>query len=194
MTFVLAALALLRARPSRPVRHYLLGGILLTAAPLLLPPLYGDYTLPVGAREGYHMLWLTEPQRPFASAFKQAQRIHEKHGCTYYLLGWTEDEVLYYRSACDGRLWAFDPATDHAPYVVSGHPPAVAGSSVVGVNADGVGGYYPAHPAGFPPHATNHAITYQRAISPQGRWVAAAIKNYYGPRDVVVLSRSPSGP
>lgn len=96
------------------------------------------------------MLWLTEPQRPFASAFKQAQRIHEKHGCTYYLLGWTEDEVLYYRSACDGRLWAFDPATDHAPYVVSGHPPAVAGSSVVGVNADGVGGYYPAHPAGFP--------------------------------------------
>lgn len=97
--------------------------------------------------------------------------------------------MLYYRSACDGRVWAFDPATDHAPRPISGRPPAFADSPVVGVNSEGIGGHYSAHPAGFPPQAINHVITYQRAVSPQGRWVAA-IMIYYGPRDTVILSRS----
>lgn len=190
---LLALLALVRVRPSWPIRLSLAAGILLlAAAPFALPIVYGAYTLAFEAEEGYTMFWLTQPERPFASAFKSAQRVHERGGCSYHLLGWSEADVLYYSAACDGRVWAFDPTVDHAPRAVTQAPAVLIEAAIERALPVGRARSYPAHPLGFPPEAKNHVITYEKALSPTGQWAAAAIKNYYGPRDVVVVSRRPT--
>jgi hypothetical protein len=165
------------------------GALLLVAAPFLLPLLYGRYTLAVEPQEGVRMFWLTQPDNVFTNAFKSAQRVHERSGCDYRLLGWGEGEVLYYESLCDGRTWAFNPAADDAPRQVVAPPAALDYATMEGAVPRGTVRLYPSPPDGFPPTAHNHVITYQKSVSPQGRWVAAAIMNYYGPRDVVVLER-----
>lgn len=195
--FALLGLALLLAvvtlrvwRGPRLVRALLaVGTLLLIAAPLLLPLLYGRYTLAVEPREGVQMFWLTEPNGLFASAFKSAQRVHERAGCDYELLGWGEGEVLYYEAVCDGQVWAFDPAADDAPRRVVDSPVVLDYATMEGAVPRGTVRVYPSSPEGFPPGARNHVITYQKSVSPQGTWEAAAIMNYYGPRDVVVLGR-----
>jgi hypothetical protein len=187
LALLLVTISLVKARPPRLVRLYLASGtIFLLAAPLLLPVVYGEYDLAVTAEEGYEMFWLTQPEGRFANAFKNAQRVHERYGCTYHLLGWSEDEVLYYEAACEGRVWAFAPATDRAPRTATTVPAGVDRARVRGRDSVNT---YPPHPSGFPRDAFNHVLTYETALSPGGKWQAAAIKNYYGPRDVVVLSR-----
>lgn len=187
LTLLLAVAALFLVKPGRAVRLYLLvATALLIAAPLLLPLLYGPYTHYVETVEGVEMFWPTQPADPFATAFKNAQRVHEKYGCTYHLLGWSEDDVLYYVSACDGHIWLFDPAVGHIARPALNVPPEVRETLVQGA---GNVRTYPPQPAGFLRHVRNHVLTYETALSPSGQWEAAAIKNYYGPRDVVVVSR-----
>lgn len=187
LTLLLAVAALFLVRPGRTVRLYLLiATALLIAAPLLLPLLYGPYTHCVETAEGVEIFWPTQPAHSFASALKSAQRVHEKYGCTYHLLGWSEADVLYYRSACDGRSWRFDPAAGDIARPALNVPPEVRETLVQGA---GNARTYPPQPAGFLSHVRDHVLTYETALSPSGQWEAAAIKNYYGPRDVVVVSR-----
>lgn len=187
LALLLAAGAIWLAKPAPALRLTLLGAILLlAAAPFLLPRLYEPYIHYVETGEGVELHWPTQPTGPFASAFKSAQRVHEKFGCTYHLLGWSEDEALYYTSTCGNQLWQFEPAQGGRARPIVAAPPELQASFVQ--DAGNTLTYVP-QPAGFQPHVYNHVLTYDSAISPSGKWQAAAIKNYYGPRDVVILSR-----
>ncbi len=162
--------------------------VLILAVPLLLPAVYGAYRPYAEPAPGYVMHWITKPKNSFESAFKSAQRKTEHHGCTYSLLGWSGDNSLYFRSDCGETTWRYAPEAppfEHEPAPVDEVPPEV-GQNVT-VNR-GAGNLYPALPAGFTPDALQRFIPYETAVSPDGRWIAVAIKNYYGPRDVVVLS------
>lgn len=171
-------------------RIYLLIGILAALAfPLLLPSLYGHYQPYAKPAPEYEMQWITQPSNRFSSAFKNAQRAHDKHGCTYRLYGWSADNVLYYGSDCRFGFWQYDPARDSEPRPVSRIPDVVKDRSSVdrGIHFDSGVIFYPEYPQGFDPSTRFSFIVYEKVSSPDGRWVAAAIKNFYGPRDVVIL-------
>ena len=185
----LIAFALIRGRPGRLVRGSLAAAAAaIVAAPLLLPLLYGEYRPYAEAMPGYDMHWLTQPDSWFTSAFKSAQRAHEKYGCTYSLHGWSSDNVLYFQSDCGPTVWRYDPHTMDEPQLADNVPAKVEQANVVD---RGHNNNYPARPVGFSPDSTGqHFIVYETSLSPDRQWTAAAIKNYYGPRDVVVLTRS----
>lgn len=186
----LVALAFIRSRPNLLARIYLSVGMLVTLAfPLLFPSLYGQYQPYAKPASGYEMQWITQPSNRFSSAFKNAQRAHEKHGCTYTLYGWGADNVLYYGSDCESRFRRYDPMRDGEPQPVNSIPDAVRDSLSVdrGNFSSSGGGIYPSHPEGFDSSTRFYFIVYEKVSSPDGQWVAAAIKDYYGPRDVVIL-------
>ena len=163
---------------------------LLLVGPLFLPAVHGYYRPYAEPAPGYVMHWITQPKNSFESAFKNAQRATEHYGCTYTLLGWGDDNLLYFGSDCDQTTWQYGPERppfEHAPATVDRIPPDVGQNSLVD---KGYGNHYPALPIGFAADALTRFIPYETAVSPDGRWVAVAIKNYYGPRDIVVLSRN----
>ena len=187
---LLVAAAFTRGSPSTVARICLLIGMMLALAfPLLLPFLYGEYQLYARPAPGYEMQWVTQPSNRFTSALKSAQREHESHGCTYTLYGWSADDVLYYGSDCHFGFWQYDPVRDNEPRPVSRIPNVVKDRSSVdrGIHFDSGVIFYPEHPQGFDPSTGFPSIVYEKVSSPDGRWVAAAIMNYYGPRDVVIL-------
>jgi hypothetical protein len=189
---VLVAVAFIRGRPSTLARTCLLIGTMLALAfPLLLPFLYGEYQPYAKPVPGYEMQWVTQPGNRFMSAFKSAQREHEGHGCTYTLYGWSAGNVLYYGSDCQSGFWRYDPTGNDGLQLVWSIPDIVKDHSSVDKEKTTAGGgiwpTWPTPPQGLDPFALFPVIVYERALSPDGRHVAAAITEFYGPRDVVIL-------
>lgn len=160
-------------------------GLSILLSPIGLPLVYGEYQLYAEPISGYEMVWLTAPQSSFESAFKNAQRLTEHPGCTYSLLGWDDNNNLYFDSDCDQTLWLYTPPSAR-PFAAEISPEKLGSLTPVD---NGYGNHYPSLPAGFVASSLQSFIPYQTAISPDGRWTAVAIKNYYGPRDVIVISR-----
>lgn len=189
---VMIGLAALRwGSGSRVLRSALAVGIAaMLVFPLLLPVLYAPYAPYAQPADGYEMVWITQPDNAWMSAFKTAQRRHDAHGCTYSLHGWSSDAVLYYGSSCEAGVWRYDPAANSEPQWISALPDGVALSEVdSGVHHPSGGISYPTPPIGFSLATRFDFITYEVARLPEHGLTAVAIMNWYGPRDVVILSQ-----
>ncbi|MBN1579719.1 MAG: hypothetical protein JXA89_03380 [Anaerolineae bacterium] len=185
LCLALIVAALVRGKPKLVARIGFGAGILaILIAPLMVLVMYDPYRPYAKPAEGYEMQWITQPPNRFLSAFKSAQRAHEKHGCRYTLHGWDQDNVLYYGSDCDRKLWRYDPADQDAPRPVSALPSGMQTDATVQRIKNNI---YPDPLDGFDRSTIYHFITTETAASPDGKFAAAAIQNMYGPGDVVVL-------
>ena len=152
------------------------------AAPFAVLFMYAPYSLrTVRVSSGYELIWLTQPQSRFDSAFKTAQREHDVHGCEYLLHGWGPDNRLYYGSDCGNTLWMYDPQTGEKPRRIQSLP--LNSEFLTPVTA--TGNTRPSGKNGI--WATWVAET---SLSPDGRSRAAVIQDsFYGPFDLIVMHR-----
>ena len=153
------------------------------AAPFAVMFMYGPYSLrTVRVARGFELIWLTQPQGRFASAFKTAQREHDVNGCEYLLHGWGPDNRLYYGSDCGNALWMYDPQTGEKPRRLQHLP--VDSRSLTAVTATGnfrVSGQ----------DGLSASWVTEVSLSPDGRSRAAVIQDsFYGPFDLIVMHRS----
>lgn len=154
------------------------------AAPLFVTQMYDPYVLrSVSAAPVYELNWLTQPVGVFASAFKSAQREHDVVGCKYRLHGWSGDQRLYYGSDCRNDLWMYDPQSGGKPRRIK-RLPVDSGISSTVITAHfrptGKGGLWVSKVVEESPSADSMNTAYVIQDS------------FYGPYDVVVLSRTNS--
>ena len=117
-----------RGRIARAISCFPLG--ILVIAPLAVPLKYGSYNTLESFEppQGYEVNWLTQPKSILAGAVRRAQFRLTIGGCVVdfcepRLLGWSQDNQLYYfiadrHSYCsrdEGELWVYDPATGDEP-------------------------------------------------------------------------------
>lgn len=184
---LLVVITLLGGRLNWIIKNcFIVGGGFILVAPLMVLVMYAPYQPYAKPAAGHDMQWLTQPSNGFDSAFKSAQRVHEKYGTTYILYGWSSDNVLYYGSDHGSTLWQYDPAYQDNPLQIEAVPAEVIQNAIVEKMKRNI---YPSHPSQLSPDTIDYIITYEKSVSPDGKWVSAAIKNYYGPRDVIVLTR-----
>ncbi len=150
------------------------------AAPFAVSSMYGPYSLrTVRVAGGYELSWLTQPQSPFASAFKTAQREHDVNGCEYLLHGWGLDSRLYFGSKCRKDLWMYDPQVDMKPRRIQRLP--IESGSLTEVFPSGN-----SRPLGDGGLSVSRVV--EDSISPEGKFRAFVIQDsLYGPYDVLVM-------
>lgn len=166
---------------SRVVSISILGVVL--AAPLAVTQMYDQYQLrSVKLAQGYELVWLTEPEGRFASAFKSAQREHDVKGCSFQLHGWSRDNLLFFSSECSNNLWTYSPQSGGKPQS-SQHLPTGPGSLTAvtftkHTRSSGKDGLWVTKVVG-------------ESLSPDGRSRAAVIQDsFYGPFDIIVMQQS----
>lgn len=160
----------------------LLGGLF----PFILPVLYGEYQLPVDAKQGYELTWVTEPGTSFGSAYKQAQLAHEAE-CDYHLSGWASETTLAYTSACLPGLWLHDLQNGGSEWVVSeSETTDFASTSVTRWNNR----EYLTQSAALQASGAFPFLTLERSSSPDGQREAVVVRWFYGPSDIVLVERT----
>ena len=122
----------------------------------------------------------------------QAQRAQEQSGCVYSLRGWSQDNAVYYATSCLPGYWRYDPAVGGEPAWVWRLPGELAGQLDDGERA-GRALQYPERPRELGGKVTWYLV-YQVSRSPDGQWLVAAVRNYYGPSDVVVVGSEDAVP
>ena len=176
--------ALKWGRSGRGVRLLLLLGLLA----ILLYAFVSPYQPAVVAAEGYEMKWLTQPGL-FGSVAKRAARFTEMRPCSYELLGWSEDDVLYYEATCraeDPALWAYTPGleakrVDAIPLTLN-RDVVFTKEALDWVYAGAV------RPENAEPMVRELAVRHHEALlSGDGRSLALIARHVYGPEDVLVL-------
>jgi hypothetical protein len=173
------------SRPNRVLR----GLLLLSLLAILAFPWLFRYQPALVAAPGHTMRLPTQPGW-LDGVVKSNQISAEIRPCTYTLLGWSKDAVLYYQAACKAappQLWAIAPdreesarPVDSAPLELGVQKAPVSISDWV--RADGV------WPPSAEPNARRLNLREGSLISPDGRWVALIARHAYGPEDVVLLS------
>ncbi len=165
---------------------------LLLAAGLLMMfsfPLLYRYQPAVLAASGHELILVTAPGSFCEDVRRRAEVYWEIQPCEYELIGWDEDETLFYRERCKGapeRLWAYNPDARTGPAPVTKtsdtlYPIVSLPQAIDFVRADV-----------YPPSAEESVrqLSFPRpwSVSPTGRWVAAVSRHIYGPEDVVIVS------
>lgn len=184
----LVVIAFARGRPGVLAKAWILTGMVIALAfPLLSPLLYDEHQLYASPASGYEMQWVTQPGTRIGSALKTAQREHESSWCRYTLQGWSDENVLYYGSSCQLGYWRYDPSTEETRWLLS-LPERVRDDSTVSSENVSIGqGMSAEHLQGLDPSARYPVRVYSSAASPDGKWLAVAVREYYGPHDVVIL-------
>lgn len=185
----LVVTAFLRGRPSTLAKLWMLAGtVIVLAFPLLAPRLYDQHQLYVKSAPGYELQRVTQPGSRTGSALKTAQREHETGWCKYTLYGWGDENQLYYRSSCRLGYRRYDPTTGKTRWLMS-IPIAVRD------NAPPYRRRMFGSPSSWSPSlglllSTQYPFPvemYYIVTSPDGQWQALALREFYGPHDVVVL-------
>lgn len=185
--------ALIWARPGWPGRV----ALALTLLAIMAFPFFFAYQPAVVAAPGHTMHVLTQPGL-LEGVVKRAQSIVEIRPCTYTLLGWSNDNALYYQEQCGGAAaltLAFKPGRDTRPWTarVPGQreplPELVAQKPATPVfelvRAPGV------WPEREEPNTRRIYIQSAGMISPDGRWVALVARHVYGAEDVLIVELAP---
>lgn len=167
-------------------RLLFLFGCLALLFPLIMPLTYGgNYKVPARAAAGYEMLWATKPRNMFSHAYKQAQILHEGQ-CDYTLVGWVNDEILNYHSACWPGTYQFDVRTGKRGW-------SLTKANSVDWDTESVrrwdGWQYLRQPTSLKSTLAYPFITLEWAKSPDGLWNAIVVRRIYGPSDVVIVRR-----
>ena len=117
---------------------------MLASAPFAVPAIYGSYNAleTFEPPPGYDVIWLTQPESSLAGTIRRAQaEIEDLYGsCEFRLLGWSEDNKLYYNKGnghpnCiygDGNaLWLYDPVTGKQAERIKRLPDGFTSSSTI---------------------------------------------------------------
>ncbi len=180
------AAALKWERSNRGVRVLLVLGLLAILFYAFVTP----YQPAVFAADEYEMDWLTQPGLLDGVA-KRAARFSETRPCSYQLLGWSEEGVLYYKAICQANepaYWAYTPGqaaerVDAIPITLN-RDVVSASDAMDWVYAGSV------RPASAEPMARELAIRHHEALlSGDGRYLALIARHIYGPEDVLVLQK-----
>jgi hypothetical protein len=165
----------------------------LTLAAILAFPWFFNYQPAVSAAPGLGMHVLTQPAL-LEGVVKRSQSSLEMRPCTYTLLGWSDDNTLYYQEQCGGAATltlAFKPGRDTRPWVarVPGQreplPELSAGSPETPVlELVRAPGTWPPYEE---PNARRVYVQGSGMLSPDGRWVALIARHLYGAEDVLVV-------
>jgi len=173
----LALLALWLGKPAKLTRWLLI----IIIAGVLLYPLTASYQPAVEAKTGYTLHNATQP--PFLlGPVKSAQAGAEIHRCSYTLLGW-EGDTLVYQEQCE----------DTSPSTWSFTPPARRGT-----RASAIPGNLSRVAATANELALQSNIPYKILTdagilrSPSGQWLAFVAQHSYGPEDVLIISAAPA--
>jgi hypothetical protein len=181
----IATLAASFAGTARPLaRRWRVAAALSLLAIAAFPFVY-RYTPALNAAPGYQMLWVTEPTL-WDGLTKRAQITLEQRPCTYTLLGWDAD-VLVFKAACSAgeQVWRYQPGAGHSAELVRETPPVLArlereASKLV--RADGV------QPAHVESSTRTLHLSGAALASPDGRYVAVIARHFYGPEDILVIA------
>lgn len=171
----------------RWLRALLAAGLL---AMIAFPFVY-RYQPAVLAAPGHELILVTAPDTFCKQVRRQSDVWWEIRRCEYELVGWDENETLFYNEQCGElpvQLWADNPDNLSTPAPVETPPetlyPIVSYPDAIDyVRADA-----------YPPSAEEsvRALSFRKPwiISPTGRWVAAVARHVYGPEDVIIVSTS----
>ncbi len=179
--------ALIWTRPHWIVRALL---VLMLLAIVAFPWVY-RYQPALVAAPGYAMRVPTQPGL-LDGVVKLNQSIAEIRPCTYTLLGWNTDAILYYQSQCGSgsvQTWAIVPDREANARLVANAPTDLfverAPIFVLDlVRAPGVS------PATEEPSARRVHLREGSLVSPNGDWIALVARHVYGPEDVVIVKSS----
>ncbi len=166
--------------------------VLIFTAILLAAVLFGflRYQPALLAAPGYTLNNITDPGW-LNGRIKTVQIAIEQVPCTYALLGWQEDEHLYYQAVCggDGQMWRYAVSTDRSEkvdtlpddlHVVSVPVSTIEDSLLANV---------------YPPELATVSrrtfITGEPLASGNGRYTALVARHVYGPQDVLLLALVP---
>ena len=158
---------------------------------MMVFPFVFRYQPAVLAAPGHTLILVTTPESFCEQVRRQSETYWEIQRCQYELVGWDENETLFYNESCGEaptRLFSYDPEQQTPPAIVDAVPdtlyPIVTDPKAIGyVRAD----VYPASA-----EESVRALSFPRPwiISPTGRWVAAVARHIYGPEDVIIVSTS----
>lgn len=173
LTLIVCLWIVLRGRVGRAAR----AAALLTAGCVLAVPLVFQKT--------YDFVWLEErgytvhavvSQQNFADAVVDGLvDLVDGKACRYDILGWSAENVLYYRADCPlgpDTLWRYDPSlTNGAQPIAQAVDELVTEPQYLLIDLSAYG-------------PTDHR-------SPDGRWIASVwLKDNYGPENVIVARES----
>jgi hypothetical protein len=184
---MLAIIAAWRHVKQRWLRALLFAGLLSMAA---FPFLY-RYQPAVTAAPGHQLLLVTGPDSFCDHVRRQSETFWEIRRCEYEIIGWDEDERLFYKARCDGdseQLWAYQPDARTGPEPAAAIPdtlyPIVSLPEAIDyVQAD-------VYPPSAEESVRRLSFPPPWSVSPTGHWVAAVARHVYGPEDVIVVSTS----
>ncbi len=186
---ILLVLFVVRRQQTRGVVKGVLATLLgiAVAFPLLSPALYAPFEPYAAPRGGYEMLWVTQPLGRVDAALKSAQRRHESAWCHYTLNGWSAENQLYYQSSCVPGYWRFDLASQTRSWSMI-LPQSVALENTVEQMTVSVGqGIEQAQLPGFASGTAYPVVAYAMTASAETNVQAVAIREYYGPHDIVII-------
>ena len=155
-----------------------------------LSPLLFPYNPPLEAVDAYETHHVTNTTY-FGNLAKNFQDLTEQKPCTYEILGWDQDNNLYYRSVCRSvsETYAYSPAigtnslSSKIPEELTedAYPDA---QLLEMVRAAGV------RPKIHEPYTRPLYLTDGTAtISPTGEYIAFVTKRLYSVQDIVVISQ-----
>lgn len=138
---------------------------------------------------GYEMTELTQPGNAVAGFVKSVQSFVDYKPCDYTLLGWSDENTLYYEAECKHTLetWEFNTGIDAEPQRTDAVPSTLfldglaREDALNTVFAEGV------RPASAEP-PTRELYLSEQIVSPDGRWLAIVAERVYGPEDVLLLA------
>jgi hypothetical protein len=169
--------------------HWSVRGLLiLTLLAIVAFPWVFRYQPALVAAPGYAMRVPTQPGW-LDGVVKSNQSAAEIRPCTYTLLGWSADAMLFYQAQCSSaptQTWAIAPDREANARLVASAPADLfaerASTSVLGwVRAASVS------PVSEEPNARQAFLREGSLVSPNGDWVALIARHLYGPEDVVLV-------
>lgn len=169
--------------------HWIVRGLLVLAllAIVAFPWVY-RYQPALVAAPGHAMRVPTQPGW-LDGVVKANQSAAEIRPCTYILLGWSADAILYYQAQCGSdpvQTWAIAPDRETSTRLVASAPVDLSAErapvSVYDlVRAAGIS------PASEEPNARRVYLREGSLLSRDGTWVALIARHLYGPEDVVIV-------
>ena len=177
--------ALVKGRPSKLLRVWLL---LVTCA-ITAFPLFFRYQPALVAGPGYRMQLVTNPGF-LGGIIKASQNLVEQTPCEYELLGWSTNNLLYYRATCgaEAQIWRYSPIQRGSHTQVSSSPASLSASTIPKDAVLGMVRSGGVRPEAYESVTRPILLESRGVVSPDGRWTAVVTQHVYGTQDVIILT------
>ncbi len=140
-----------------------------------------------------HKLWFATQPALLENVPRIIEQITERRTCEYEILGWTDNNTVYYKASCVGgvEFWRYVIDGTSSSEMVLTLPDnlqitVISRKYVLNsVRAVGV------HPQKYEPITRPLLLASVGYISPAGERIAFVTQHLYGPQDVIIVNRVP---